>query len=367
MQGVGFEEFASAEFLGTWNRILQAMPVYDIGQTHQWCRCWWQAYLDQGPWRKNWFVLAYEKEGQIEGIAPLQIRQRFGIRIVEFLGQSGGFMTDYCALVVSAQHRRPLIRQLLQFLLDRDREWDLLSLAMPAWTGELPDWVSELCMPNATGRLSWAVEVQSFYAALDLPADFDDYLSGLGKKTRAHARQYLRKAERVGAALRLYNDAASENIAALYALNRENWSVFEDQQNRAFIDSVVRTLEGPDQGLVLGIFSADGSPRAAFQGFHCGKMFFLHTAGVARRQAGGLSPGTTMYLLLIQRLIERDFRCFNMGPGPEEYKLRLGARPEPIYRLDLWHRRSRMARWRAFQTARRAWYALRPPGRAKTK
>ena len=366
MRFISCEEFATAEFARAWKRLLRSRLVYDIGNTYEWNRCWWESYREQGPWKKHWFMLAHEKRGgEIDAIFPLIIRSRFGIRIVEFLGQSGGFMTDYLGSIGAPNDRDRMARQLLEFLAANADRWDLASLVLPAWGGELPWYLKTACLPALATTIRWNVEVPQFYVRAQLPRTFDAYLSSLGKKTRTHLRQYLRSAERIGATLDLYRASdATRHVDVLFRLNSQNWRVFGGDGSREFMTRAVQDLAAADESAILGVFRVNGEACGAFQGFEKGTTCFLHTAGVTRRRIAGLSPGTTMYALFIQSLIDRAFEVFNMGPGLEEYKLRLGGSPEPIYSLRLVHKRSRIARWRAFNWSRDAFYRARDLTRA---
>lgn len=103
-----FDEFCTPAFVAAWKRLLRSLGTYDIGNTYEWNRCWWESYRDEGPWKKHWFVLAHESQGKIDAVFPFVIRTRFGIRILEFLGQSGGFMTDYLGTTGAPEDRHLL-------------------------------------------------------------------------------------------------------------------------------------------------------------------------------------------------------------------------------------------------------------------
>ncbi|MFC1596898.1 GNAT family N-acetyltransferase [Planctomycetota bacterium] len=368
MRIVDYDEFCSLEFAGEWKRLLRRQGTYDIGNTYEWNRCWWESYREEGPWKKHWFLLAHETRGEIDAIFPLVIRSRVGIRIVEFLGQSGGFMTDYLGSIGAADDRDRAVKELLDFLLANTDRWDLVSLRLLAWSNELPWYLRNMCLPQFAGKIQWKTEIPGYYVAVQLPRGFDEYLSSLGKRTRADVRRYLRIAGENGAALAVYRgDKVLEHVEVLCDLNSENWQVLKDSRGRRFMTEVSHRLVSAEEPLLLGVFHIGGQPYGAVQGFETASTCFLHTAGVVRRQIGGMSPGTTMYAMLIRSLIGRGLRTLDLSPGLEEYKLRLGGTAQPFYHLQLSHQRSRIARWRAFNWSRNAFYGARKRTRAQLR
>ena len=76
MRAVPYEEFTSQQFKDAWNLLLNTQPIYDIGNTYEWTRRWWDTYKDIGVWKKELFIIAQENNGQITAIFPLLIKER---------------------------------------------------------------------------------------------------------------------------------------------------------------------------------------------------------------------------------------------------------------------------------------------------
>lgn len=368
VRSISYDEFSSPGFTAAWKQLLRYQGTYDIGNTYEWNRSWWESYQAERPWKKHWFLLAHKSLDESGAIFPFVIRSRFGIRIVEFLGQSGGFMTDYLGSIGGPDVWDSMVRELFDFLLAHTDRWDLISLRLPGWTNEVSSYVRNACLPSFAGKIRWKAEIPAYYVTTQLPGTFDEHLSSLGKKTRSHVRQYLRSAERHGGALGVYRGREIlEHLEVLYELNSQNWSVFREGKSREFFTRAVRDLAATEDSPILGVFRVGGQACGAFQGFESGRTCFLHTAGVARQQIEGMSPGTTMYAMFIRSLIDRGFAAFNMGPGLEEYKLRLGGDARPSYLFELAHDRSRIARWRAFNWLRNTFYRARKRTRAQVR
>lgn len=86
-----------------------------------------------------------------------------------------------------------------------------------------------------------------------------------------------------------------------------------------------------------GLFHAsalelDGVPVAAHMG-PAARGFFCLAGLVHAPHLGLTSPGQQLLLHLVRCLHEEGFHTFDMSPGPESYKERLGENPEMVYKL----------------------------------
>lgn len=353
MRIVPTEEFYSQKFVRNWKALLRNGSTYDLGNTYEWNRCWWDTYCKTGVGLKDLFVLVQEHQSEISMIFPFLIRRIYGVRKIEFIGQSGGHTTDYMSFIGGSPTKES-IRQLLEFLYERLDLWDFATLVLPWWRDDLSAIVEAASVLGLKRETDWQVEVNDLCAAVPLPENFDDYLACLGKRTRGDIRRYQRFAKQHGATLEiLRGDQIAKNINILYELNAQNWEVFANERDKNFMTSMLENLAAGGEPGILTVFRVDDQPCAAFLAFESNGVCFAHPSGVIRKQIKGMSPGTTMYGMFMQDIIARGFRTFDMSPGVEEYKLRLGCRVSPTFRCRFWHRQSRWLRWRALNYVNR--------------
>jgi hypothetical protein len=352
MRLVSYDEFCTSDFRRLWKQLLRANAVYDMGQTYEWVKTWWETYHSIGRWKKRWFLLAHEGNNRnIDGLFPIVIRERFGLRVVEYLGQSKGFTTDYVGFVGARAQLAGAVNSLFTFLLEREEQWDVLSLQIPEWCDGLWPYLTCRSLSRDNARVKWRVDVPECSVALALPTDFDLYLSSLGRRTRADVRRYLRAIRADDGSLHIHRGGALlHHLQALLRLNSCNWTVFQGDHDRHFMVQVMSELIAGEEPVFLAELRVGHESLAAVQGFENSDRCFLHTAGVMRSTSATFSPGHAMYAMLIQDMIQQRRTVLDLSPGLEQYKLHFGGiRIEPVYRLEVQHRRSRNIRWTAFQ------------------
>jgi hypothetical protein len=180
-------------------------------------------------------------------------------------------MTDYLGSIGPREDLEGKVRELLEFLLAHKDRWDVASLMLPAWGDEFPSYLKSVCLPHFAREIRWETDIPQFYVGVQLPRDFQAYLSSLGKKTRTHLRQYLRAADRADARLDVYRQhEATKYVDALFQLNSQNWRVFKNDGAREFVTGALRALAAAAEPAVMGVFKIDGEACGAFQGFENG-------------------------------------------------------------------------------------------------
>jgi CelD/BcsL family acetyltransferase involved in cellulose biosynthesis len=355
MRLVGYDEFMSIGFATAWRELLRTCKRYDMCSTYEWNSQWWRSFGRAGGGSKKLFLLVQENNAGFRSIVPLMIVRRGTIRVVELIGQSGGLSINSDVIAPTAE-KESVFASTIEYLCNHPSEWDVLSLVVPEWTDSLSPFVRAVLALERSQRMNWSTDVTGYSGSIHLPKSFDEYLSSMGGRTRRNLKHYLRSAADVGASLSIYRrNEISERLPLLFELNATNWDTFKNCRNRQFMISLVDELaKMGDEGAVFGVLTAMGRPCAAFFGFQAGDAWFAHTAGVQRENVAGLSPGTTMWGLLIRKIIEWGGSILDVGPGLSEYKIRLGARVEPKHRLLLWRSSFGYSQLRAIEWARKS-------------
>jgi len=355
MRRLSQEEFTDLKWHETWLALSRKVQLRDIGQSYAWVRQWWQSYRDTGVGTKDLFVLVDEDSDGAACIWPLMIRRMGGVRVIEFIGQSGGMTTDYMAPVVRPGGEKQALSNISAFLAENTSLWDVVDLRVSLWSGLYQMFLEDQCVGHGKSSLFYDIAISDQALSITLPRDFETYVASLGRRTRQDVRRYLRAAERAKARLDVRRGrSVLSSLSCLYALNAQNWSIFEDSAARQFMTACAEALISDEEPILLAELTIETIPCATVLGYESNGRCFLHPAGVVRENVAKLSPGTTLYAMLIRELIDNNVSILDMSPGLEEYKFRLGATAEPVYQLRLWHERSRIGRWRSIQWARSA-------------
>ena len=170
-----------------WRALYRECPDATPFNSWEWLFSWWQAY---GAGRELRLV-SFRRDRQLLAIAPLyasientQLGTR--CRVLRFVGD-GSFDSDYLGLLVRADERADVARQLGEWLSSRD-DWDALVLREISGRSPLPQELRDIA---ARHDLLCRIEYGQS-GLLDLPGSFDEFLSGRQSRFRTRLRALLR-------------------------------------------------------------------------------------------------------------------------------------------------------------------------------
>jgi CelD/BcsL family acetyltransferase involved in cellulose biosynthesis len=184
------------------------------------------------------------------------------------------------------------------------------------------------------------VEREDVCPVVRLPAgaDFDEFLSTLGKKERHEIRRKLRRAEAVGdIALTdsMYPLADLDDFIDLHQRKWGDMGLFPPTPGGAASRTFVRRLFeefGADGPLRLSFLTVADRRIAAGLMFQTAGDFLYYNAGVDP-DARDLSPGVLMVAEYVRRALAGGAQRLDFLRGNEPYKYEWGAVDEPIQRL----------------------------------
>lgn len=305
----------SPQLTGVWNAVLEECGQgHDLGQTPEWCALWAQAYPE--AWKR---LVVIE---QPDAVYPLMIRQEVGLRVLVWIGQRGGMMSDYSGGAGSYSG-------LLDALIDLDG-WDVADLQLSHWQPEAGALLKSVLRYE---KYLWRVDVSDQSVAIDLPDTFDAWLASLGRTPRRSARECVKNAD--DGIVRFEILSGEEMLFGLDELidnNRMHWEVLHQTRDADFLRHAVAALTKNPHLFLARLADESGSPAACL-GYASEGSVYLHTAGICRETFHGMAPGIAMYTLLVRELIRRNMRVLDFCPGLEEYKFRLGGHWVPGHRL----------------------------------
>jgi CelD/BcsL family acetyltransferase involved in cellulose biosynthesis len=352
MRIVPSEEFLGDAFAARWQTLLDHYSPHDLGQTPVWNQCWWRHFGAPGSSAKELFVLADEQSGCLQAVWPFFVRKRHGLRVIHWIGQTEGMITDYMTPIVATPDRERATLALLEFLAERADTWDFLDVTLPGWSSTYPSFTKTTIVHGPRMGLQWKGEIVDHSSSIMLPSTFEAFLESLGNTTRRHIRQYLRGADRAGARFEIASGCAVvRDLPELFRLNAERWAVFNGSSSRHFLTEVTERLAAAGSLFLASMRMQDQMIATALCYRHDGTTY-VHSAGVVRQSPKGFSAGTTLYTHLIRALIDKRCSRLDLSPGLEEYKLRLGASVETVLGFTLWKRSAAYRRWKAIQAVR---------------
>ena len=313
-------DFAGVE--GEWRDLLSRCdPAYPF-LSPTWHRVWWEEFGDG----REPLLLRVADGGQARAFVPLM---REG-ETLTFAGDTS--ICDYMDVVApDGAARSTLLEAVLRSL--GEEPWPELVL----WgvRGDSPTFES---LAAVCGELGFAceTEVEDVCPQLDLPGDWEDYLSALDKKDRHELRRKLRKLPQAGEVdLEVLTaaadvDAALDDFLRQHKTSRADKETFMTPQMEGFFRRVVPALAAED-GVEMTFLRLGGIRAACVVCFRTDGELLLYNSGYEPAYAG-LSVGLLSKALALQRAIEQGLRRFDFLRGAEPYKYDLGAKDVPVYR-----------------------------------
>jgi CelD/BcsL family acetyltransferase involved in cellulose biosynthesis len=320
-----------AEFLALksdWNRLLMqsSRPVPFL--TWEWVSTWWEHF---GNNSRLFVVVVRDEHGLMVGIAPLRITRRrvFGmlpIRQVEFLGYGGSKVcVDHLDFLTQVQYREMVAKLLIEEILRRQSEWDVLELADLAEESLIPGLLSQIGGDYGIKPVS-GVQQQCPY--IKLPNSWNSLLASLKKNYRNNIR---RKREKLlkDFQVTFERDCSPEHVLPrMHVLERLHGSArnrsgekgnFHLKEYRDFHRAVAQRMAQAGF-LYLAQLGCNEMPVAALYGFHLGERFFGYQTGFAASWAPQ-GVGAVLQAMVIEDAIEQMHATeYDFLRGNEDYK-----------------------------------------------
>jgi CelD/BcsL family acetyltransferase involved in cellulose biosynthesis len=166
---------------------------------------------------------------------------------------------------------------------------------------------------------------------IELPIDFELFLAGLSKKERHELRRKYRRFAEAHGEPRLV-EGTVDPVGVFVEMHR----LAEGRKGEFMTpgrESFFRDLATLPEARVDIVADAAGTPVAAAIGFQDDHAYYLYNSAYDPAHAA-TSPGMVLLWLLLQSAIAAGVAIFDFLKGDEAYKLRLGARPRPLYVLE---------------------------------
>jgi len=188
--------------------------------------------------------------------------------------------------------------------------------------------------------LPCAVEEMDRAPFVTLPASFEAYLEGLGRKERHELRRKMRRSTELlpGLLFRVVRTAEelSRDLPSFVALHRKSHPEkerFMDDRMASFFREVAEGSLAEDR-LRLAFLSFDGGDVASVFQFRAGGSLLLYNSGYdpAHRAA---NPGLVLIARCIEDAVAGGVPEYDFLRGTERYKYDLGGADRVVYRLTV--------------------------------
>jgi CelD/BcsL family acetyltransferase involved in cellulose biosynthesis len=299
-----------------WDRLLLAVPGHTVFQTYEYQRLWWRHFGGDA----ELFIVVLIREGEIHGIAPLQIEtvKEYGrwLRRLGFIGSR--WEVDRPRLLFPAGEG-PLTRALVAFLAARRDRWDFCDFhEQPTGSEGLAALESAF---RAAGYLVGRTR-DSDCAYLALEGTWDGFLAKKSQTFRKNIKAAGRRLRAAGELeCRVYDALPDvvEQLEVYRAIEARSWKsgegvgISRDGDYFEFYREMAERF-AKRRGFVIRILSVGGRPVAGTFGLsHEGVVYSLQIAHDAEFSRS--SPGTYLEALEMEQCFRGGLREYEFLGG----------------------------------------------------
>ncbi len=182
------EEFEALKV--NWEKLFELASPKSIFLTWEWLFTWWCHF---GTGNKLLLITVWNLQNQLVGVAPFYYRIKGCLlpdKSIHFLGNNA-VASDFLDFLIVADNRQEIFGQITQYL--EKLEWDYLELNDLATNSETLIWLNEWCQQK---KYRFFKIHDEFCPYISLTQSYEDYLAGLGKRTRRNIRNFERRLEK---------------------------------------------------------------------------------------------------------------------------------------------------------------------------
>ena len=319
------ESFSSV--VDSWESLVSAPSTsraHTVFDLPVWQKTWWQHF---GESKEPRLLTVRSDDGALELLAPMMQEGD----VVSFLG--GTDLVDYHDFVCPGEMSDTCLEAIVRELSAESNIRTLLFESISEGSATLDK------LPDAARAAGWDVAVQKEDVSprIELPGDWEEYVSSLRKKDRHELRRKIRRLEAAGEIQHIELSAredietAASDFFRLHRMSTPDKQEFMTPERELFFRDVAAKLA--DTGVTrLCFLELDGKRVATSLSFVSGGVRYLYNSGYDPEYRL-LAVGLLNHAFTIRRSIEDGHSVFDFMRGNEGYKYHLGGVDRDIFRI----------------------------------
>ena len=307
-----------------WQHLLEGCSEPTFFDQLTWQKIWWSEFGGNSELK---LLVVRSDSGEINMIAPMMVD---GTEI-SFLGSTD--LVDYHDFLIRDRLSPGCIQTLVGAVDDMPEIDTILLQSLPDNSPTITQF------REAAEQAGWTVEIEQEDVAprIDLPATWDEYVSGLRKKDRHELRRKLRRLEAAGDVQQIELttpveiEAAMSEFMRLHRMSTPDKNEFMTTEREQFFSKIAVEL-AKENSTRLCFLELNGEYVATSLSFVCGDVRYLYNSGYNPAESK-LSVGLLNHALAIKSSIEKGHRVFDFMRGNEAYKYHLGGIDRQVFAL----------------------------------
>ncbi|MEX2573338.1 MAG: GNAT family N-acetyltransferase [Balneolaceae bacterium] len=338
----GESEFSALK--NEWEDLVDKSDT-TVFQTYQWNHTWWKHFCHD----KELHIITIYSDQLLIGIIPLfvdtiEILQHRIYSCLRLLGstvsQPAGEnlkglkpYSDYLDVIVRPGYEETVIQPVLEHLVDKIPDYDETILDEVSENSLV---ISHLLPALKKENMPYYAEDSSVCPIVELDETWDAYLDSLSKRSRFHARKFIKRAYKPG--YKVFDlvqakdpDELLNSYNYLVELHQKRWNdsgqpgVFAEKRYYDFLKEIIVhfSARGWLQLQVAKAVEEEGSPVAVDLLFKFNRRLYLvQRAYDVHSESNTYGPGNVLLYDAIRKGIEEGFNVFDFLRGDEAFKFR---------------------------------------------
>lgn len=306
-----------------WDSLFQQIKSKSIFLSWEWLFTWW-CHFEKA--KKLFLITVWNFSNQLVGIAPLY-QQTTGHfprkKSIHFLG-GNAVASDFMDFLISDDNYKDIFEEIAHYLTELD--WDYLEINDLTMASETFSLLSEWCQQKGYRCYQSNKEICPY---IQLDENYENFLSGLGKRTRRNIRNSERRLEKdFCVKFHLWQESyfpehlitATFQLHELRQHHKRQYSPFLEPEIQSFHRDVIE-LFIQKKAIVFYYLTCNEKPVGILYLFDDQEKFYLYQGGYDPQFIpSSLNITQVMIAQTIKSAIEKGRKSFQLLRGQNDLK-----------------------------------------------